>query len=166
MQNVIYWAAPVFTQAERIWNRMCAEELEQYGYQVILPQDEAKQFTTPCGIGIDLDAVAQHCFRQAQETPILVAILDGADSDSGMSVEVGAKLASMKATGEGIAIGVRTDFRGHEHRRTNAMFSLLDSILYRGSFAEDVEGLCREIDETIRHVQVTKRREELNAEVQ
>ena len=46
MEKIItlYWAAPVFTQAERIWNRLCAEYLRKKNYVVILPQDEVVKF--------------------------------------------------------------------------------------------------------------------------
>ena len=90
---VVYWAAPCFTQAERIWNRLCAKELENTGrYLVILPQDEAKNFIRP-DEEPDFRGLAENCFHQALSSNIMVAILDGPDPDSGMSMESGFRIS-------------------------------------------------------------------------
>lgn len=34
----IYWAAPLFTQAEQAFNASISQELEEQGYSVFLPQ--------------------------------------------------------------------------------------------------------------------------------
>ena len=140
----IYWAGPFFTQAERIWNRLCAECLRNRGYNVILPQDEAKQFKGDC------KGIAKHCHEQAIESDVMVANLDGADSDSGTSLEVGLRIQN-----KGIVIGVRTDFRSSEDGHVNAMFRLINKLIYFPSFDESYEKLCAEIDKTIRDCVVT-----------
>jgi nucleoside 2-deoxyribosyltransferase len=77
----IYFAGPLFNAAERDWNLTLASALRAAGHEVFLPQeqepgkDAAGIFATDVG-GIDwADA--------------LVAIMDGADPDSGTSWEVG-----------------------------------------------------------------------------
>lgn len=77
----IYFAGPLFSAAERDWNAGLAANLRGAGHEVFLPQeqergkDAAGIFSTDVG-GIDwADA--------------LVAIMDGADPDSGTSWEVG-----------------------------------------------------------------------------
>lgn len=139
----IYWAGPLFTQAERIWNRLCAECLRNRGYHVILPQDEAKKFIQDGHI--DFDGIAKDCREQAIEWDVMVAILDGADSDSGTSLEVGLRIQN-----KGIVIGVRTDFRSSEDQHVNAMFRLINKLIYFPSFDESYEKLCAEIDKAIR----------------
>jgi len=135
----LYWAGPVFTQAERSWNRLCAEYLRKKGYDVILPQDEAKKFPgDPAGI-------AKHCFQQTTVSKVFVAVLDGADTDSGTSLEAGIRIKSGL-----LSIGVRTDFRASEDGQLNAMFRLFDTIIYFPSFDESYEKLCGQIDQTIR----------------
>jgi len=135
----LYWAGPVFTQAERSWNRLCAEYLRKKGYDVILPQDEAKKFPgDPAGI-------AKHCFQQTTVSKVFVAVLDGADTDSGTSLEAGIRIRSGL-----LSIGVRTDFRASEDGQLNAMFRLFDTIIYFPSFDESYEKLCDQIDQTIR----------------
>jgi nucleoside 2-deoxyribosyltransferase len=93
----IYFAGPLFSGAERDWNATFAAALRGAGHQVFLPQeqepgrDAAGIFATDVG-GIDwADA--------------LVAILDGADPDSGTSWEVG------YAYGKKAIVLVRTDMR-------------------------------------------------------
>jgi nucleoside 2-deoxyribosyltransferase len=77
----LYFAGPLFSAAERDWNVALSLALRAAGHEVFLPQDQepgkdaAGIFATDVG-GIDwADA--------------LVAIMDGADPDSGTSWEVG-----------------------------------------------------------------------------
>jgi nucleoside 2-deoxyribosyltransferase len=96
----IYFAGPLFTTAERDWNVVVAGALRSAGHDVFLPQeqepgkDAAGIFATDVG-GID----GADC---------LVAIMDGADPDSGTCWEVG------YAFGKKPIILVRTDLRRTE----------------------------------------------------
>ena len=77
----------------------------------------------------------------------MVAILDGPDPDSGMSMECGLRLGAKELS---LIIGVRTDFRVSEDGHLNAMFHLLgDNIIYYPSFDESYELLCERIDTEI-----------------
>lgn len=142
----IYWAGPLFSQAERMWNRMCADYLRAKGYIVTLPQDEAKKFTDDNG-NVNFKALAKHCKSQASRHDIMVAILDGSDVDSGTGVEVGIRNGR-----GGIIIGVRTDFRASEDGHVNAMFRLVDEMIYFPSFNESHAILCDAIDEKIKSI--------------
>lgn len=143
----IYWANGVFKQSDRIWNRMCAEVLRNdYGYTITLPQDEANQFVNDQGI-MDSKALAENCVKQARRHDVVIVVLDGADTDSGASFEAGARHVS-----GGIIIGVRTDFRHHEYIYGNAMFALLDTVVYLSSLeCEDPAKLCAEINQAIKN---------------
>lgn len=148
MGQVIYWAGPLFTQAERIWNRMCAESLRAFGYTVILPQDEAEAFITDNVV--DALGIAEHCYQQATHCDVVVAILDGADSDSGTSVEVGLVVGHRRGSGRGAyVVAVRTDFRASEDGQLNAMFRLVDEVIYFPSLSEDTAMLCDGIHKCI-----------------
>lgn len=146
----LYWAASCFTQAERIWNRLCVEELRAKGYIVTLPQDEANKFIVN-GI-LDFDALAEHCYSQAVGHMVVVGVLDGPDPDSGTSMETGFKIRDIKTGGKGIAIGVRTDFRVSEDGQLNAMFRLLNDVVFFPSFNESYQELCDKIDEKIKEL--------------
>ncbi len=90
MRRTIYWAGPLFTQAERMWNSRCAEELRRRGFTVVLPQEEAAAFITEGRA--DLRMIAENCYQNVVSSDVLVAVLDGADSDSGTGVEIGIRL--------------------------------------------------------------------------
>ncbi len=94
----IYWAAPLFTQAEQSFNQNLAAELEQHGYTIFLPQKECAEVTEK--------AIYETCLSGLCSSNLVVAILDGADADSGTCWECG------YAVSQGIpVIAVRTDFR-------------------------------------------------------
>ncbi len=144
----IYWAAPCFTQAELIWNRLCATCLRLKGYPVILPQDEIKRFAVN-GKVEDGDAFPEHCRNQVISSDVVVDVLDGADTDSGASMEAGFKIQHMRTGGKGIVVGVRTDFRVSEDGNENLMFRLLtDRIFF--PYSESYQELCDEIDRRIK----------------
>jgi len=97
----LYLAGPLFTQAERAWNVRMADRLAEAGHSVFLPQSEVQAIATLDAdliFGIDVDGV--------RSADAVVAILDGADPDSGTSFECGLAFAL------GIPIVIaRTDFR-------------------------------------------------------
>ena len=147
----IYWAGRLFNQAERIWNRLCANELRALGYKVILPQEEVEKLNLPPGPAL-LDAIAKDCAQKVVDCLVALVNLDGPDADSGTSKEAGIKYENKRWTGRGFAIGVRTDFRGNSEdpeTGVNAMFRLLDSIVVYQDLDDDVHKLCQLIDERI-----------------
>ena len=118
------------------------------GYSVLLPQEEAIRFTNP--EGFDAKGIAELCYLQALECDVMVVVLDGADSDSGASLEAGIKIGHKRASNvAGMIIGLRTDFRASEDGQLNAMFRLLDRVVYFPSFNEDPEALCGMLHQAI-----------------
>ncbi len=98
----LYLAGPLFTQAERAWNAALAGLIARAGHWVFLPQDEVKDIAS-----LDADAIFQVDIDGVRSADAVVAILDGADPDSGTSFECGLAFAL------GIPLVlVRTDFRG------------------------------------------------------
>ncbi len=97
----LYVAGPLFTQAERAWNERLAAALADAGHDAFLPQTEVKGIST-----LDADAIFRLDVDGVRSAEAVVAILDGADADSGTSFECGLAYAL------GIPIvAVRTDFR-------------------------------------------------------
>ena len=71
----------------------------------------------------------------------VVAILDGADSDSGTCIEIG----YAKAKGK-LIVGVRTDFRAGEDRGLNLMVSNICShLITRSCTSISLEELAEEV---------------------
>jgi nucleoside 2-deoxyribosyltransferase len=95
----IYLAAPLFTKGERDFNLSVCAYLRANNYQVFLPQIECQP-----AAGAD---IYKTCLSGLRSAAIVVAIVDGADADSGTCWECG------YAVCQGIpVIAVRTDFRG------------------------------------------------------
>lgn len=96
----LYFAGPLFSAAERDWNVAFAAALRAAGHEIFLPQeqepgkDAAGIFSTDVG-GIDW-------------ADGMLAIMDGADPDSGTCWEVG------YAYGKKPIVLVRTDMRRNE----------------------------------------------------
>ncbi len=97
----LYVAGPLFTQAERAWNERLAAALADAGHDVFLPQTEVKAITS-----LDADTIFRVDVDGVRSAEAVVAILDGADPDSGTCFECGLAYAL------GLPIvAVRTDFR-------------------------------------------------------
>lgn len=98
----LYFAGPLFTQAEREWNERLANALAAAGHNVFLPQKEIQALEH-----LDANTIFHVDVDGVRSADALVAILDGADADSGTCFECGIAYAL------GIPIvAVRTDFRG------------------------------------------------------
>lgn len=79
----IYYAAPLFTTAERDFNAAIAEQLRLRGHTVFLPQEVEQIKTTGDAI---FDAEVNEGMRNAEA---IVVNADGPDPDSGTSWELG-----------------------------------------------------------------------------
>jgi nucleoside 2-deoxyribosyltransferase len=97
-QTQIYLAGPLFTQGERDFNLSLAERLNESGDRVFLPQQECAE--------CEGEDIYKTCLAGLRSAAIVVAILDGADADSGTCWECG-----YAASREIPIIAVRTDFR-------------------------------------------------------
>jgi nucleoside 2-deoxyribosyltransferase len=94
----IYLAGPLFTKAEQDFNLKLYKLLTDKGFNVFLPQQECK------------DKIEKDIFLKCKEgldlCDMVLAIMDGADADSGTCWECGYAFASKKPI-----IALRTDFR-------------------------------------------------------
>ena len=142
----LYLAAPLFTQSERIWNRRLAEALagQLPGWEVILPQDfkVGEQFNRKDHYG----DIFRRCIESIDQSGVVVAILDGADSDAGVAFEMGYAYARQIPV-----IGVRTDFRDNQERGVNLMLSRsTDRFVTDPSFMEDSVQLAKNIAKRVK----------------
>ena len=114
----IYLAAPLFTAAERAWNTELATAVRAAfpAAQVRVPQEFCA-----CHDGadqVDYGAIFADCCAHLAGSTHVLAVLDGADADSGTSWEIGYAYA------RGIpVIGLRTDWRPGEDGGANAMLT-------------------------------------------
>jgi len=143
---IVYLASPIFSQPERLWNRRLAELLEkELGQElgeksrVVLPQDfrEKKRFNAR----ETYPHLFKRCLAAIEKADAVVAVLDGADADSGTAFEVG------YACAKGVpVVGVRTDFRRGQDRGVNVMCGqACAKYVYEMSFREKPDALARAV---------------------
>jgi nucleoside 2-deoxyribosyltransferase len=131
----VYLAAPLFSVAERRYNYHLAKVLRTNLFEVYLPQDTGDD-------SHDRERSAhQAIFKKnlaaLEAADLLVAVIDGADADSGTAWEMGYAFA------KGIpVISIRTDFRmtGHQEHvnlmleKSSAIVRSEEELLSRLSF--------------------------------
>ena len=110
----LYLAGPLFTQAERLWLRQLAQALVGAGHHVFLPQDDAQ--ASLLQDPPDFHGAFESCRDAIDRCDAIVAVLDGADADSGTAWECGYAYARSKPV-----VALRTDFRGGEDEGLNLM---------------------------------------------
>jgi len=81
-----------------------------------LPQKEVKEATEDGTI--DFKRIQEICLEGINSSDVILAVLDGSDSDSGTCFECGYAYSQGK-----IIIGLRTDVRGGEDQGLNAMLN-------------------------------------------
>jgi nucleoside 2-deoxyribosyltransferase len=118
--STLYYAGPLFTDAERLWNLANAQVLRQQlvGWTVLMPQEFCAQFDGGTAGKPDFGQVYTACLTHLDRTDVVLAILDGADADSGTSFEMGYALAHKIPI-----IGLRSDWRPAEDGGGNCMLT-------------------------------------------
>lgn len=111
----IYFAAPLFSLAEREFNKKLSIEIKQRipDCEIHLPQDMLSDFV---GDEKFYDGAFKDCIESIDKSDLVIAILDGPETDSGTCIEMGYAYAKNKPI-----IGVRTDFRNLEYKGLNLM---------------------------------------------
>ncbi len=97
----VFIAAPLFSEAEREFNRKIDELLRSNGFETVLPQRDIGDAWTEGHRRVfekDLAAI--------DGSDVVVAVLDGPDVDSGTAFEIGYSFARGKPV-----IGLKTDRR-------------------------------------------------------
>jgi nucleoside 2-deoxyribosyltransferase len=115
----IYYAAPLFTEAERAWNAGNAERLRRRFPQaeLLMPQEFCAPFDhhpeRP-----DFAGIYRACLEQLQRADAVLCVLDGPDADSGTCFEIGYAVARAIPV-----IALRTDWRPAEDGGGNCMLT-------------------------------------------
>jgi nucleoside 2-deoxyribosyltransferase/predicted secreted protein len=103
-QYKVYFAAPLFSDAERSYNAQITNVLRENFFDVYLPQ-EAGDDSAVRDTG-EHERLFSLNKKALEEADIIVAVIDGADADSGTAWEMGYASAQGKRV-----IALRTDFR-------------------------------------------------------
>lgn len=148
LRVLIYFAGPLFSEAERRFNFELAERLEALGFDVFLPQRDGVEREKP-----PYDAMTPEERRRAMfdldqsrilDSDIFLFLLDGRVPDEGACVELGIAYCQRELqASEKLLIGLHTDPRAaFIGARLNPMVSVpLDCV------ADDEEMLLRILDE-------------------
>ena len=128
----IYFAAPLFSAAERDWNAILAAALRGAGHEVFLPQEQEP--------GLDAAGIFATDVSGIDWADGLVAIMDGADPDSGTCWEVGYAYRK-KPT-----VLVRTDLRRNGSGGSGYNAMLTESATIRiDAVAAPIDRVAREV---------------------
>lgn len=145
----VYFAGPLFTLTERKVNRALAEYVANSvpGIEVLLPQDFKPEDSDEFEHGtLDCKAIFVDCAGGVVSADIMVANLDGCDSDSGTCWEVGYAYALKKPI-----IGVRTDYRPNQDGGLNIMLArCCTKVIHHLAFDENVNALARDVSRAIK----------------
>ena len=133
---LVYFAGPLFSEAERIFNLRLAEKLEAKGYQVYLPQRDGVESKKPPYNEMSKDELQQTIFEtdrdKVLQADIFLFVLDGRVPDEGACVELGLAYGQKHFLQQDkLLIGLHTDMRGaFPDGKLNAMInSALDSAM-------------------------------------
>jgi nucleoside 2-deoxyribosyltransferase len=114
-QYRVYLAAPLFSEPERAYNLLVAGELRNNFFDVYLPQEGGDNSDTRNKE--EQVRIFSENLRALENADTIVAIIDGADADSGTTWEMGYAFAHGKQV-----IALRTDFRrSGNHEKVNLM---------------------------------------------
>jgi nucleoside 2-deoxyribosyltransferase len=133
MSNMtLYLAGPLFTFAERQFNACLAAAIQDRlpEMTLVLPQTFAESISGTPGF---IEEMFRFCIASIDTSSAVLAILDGADADSGTCIEIGYALAKNKRI-----IGLRTDIRASEDRGLNLMVSNACTHLIRASSTSQI----------------------------
>lgn len=107
----VYFAAPLFNEAERAYNLKIVSILEEYGYEVFLPQRDG--FLAVELEGLTEEEKTAKIFQkdtdEVLKADIIFIMLDGMNPDEGACVELGIAYASGKR-----CYGFKNDARAAE----------------------------------------------------
>jgi nucleoside 2-deoxyribosyltransferase len=120
-QPRVYYAASLFNEAEREFNRRVVGMIHDLGYSTWFPQEDVGLLTDLMDeLDMTLEEVRDHIFRlnikEVQDADLVVFVLDGRVPDEGACIEAGIAWAMNKPI-----IGLKTDIRDGEPGGNNIM---------------------------------------------
>jgi nucleoside 2-deoxyribosyltransferase len=97
--------------------------------------------------------IFKQCLAEIDSADAVVAVLDGADADSGTAFEVGYAFSRRVPI-----VGVRTDYRAGQDRGANVMCSRACArFVFDMSFREDAEALAADVARKLRQELAARR---------
>ena len=108
----IYLAAPLFSQADRDYNLVVTQVLEEHDYQVFLPQRDGYLAPDLAGLTEEqkITKIFDKDYEEVMKADIFFGIFDGRVPDEGVCIELGIAYANNKR-----CYGFKTDARTIEY---------------------------------------------------
>lgn len=131
VQPRVYFAAPLFSEAERMFNVYVTTDLQKWA-DIYLPQRDGGLMAEMTSAGVAPDVAACRVFKRdvtaIREADYLIAVLDGRAIDEGVAFELGVAFCHGKR-----CIGLQTDPRrlaswGNNPMITGALEIVFDSV--------------------------------------
>ena len=108
----IYFAAPLFSEAERLYNQALTNRLESCGFSVFLPQRDGIEGDYPMPPDEKRKLLFETDRDEVLKADIFLYVLDGRVPDEGASVELGIAYAHKYLTqAPKLLVGLHTDVR-------------------------------------------------------
>lgn len=112
----IYFAAPLFSEAEKKFNQTLCDKLESSGFKVFLPQRDGVEKNNPPYNLMSKDKRRKAMFEMDRdkiiEADIFLFVLDGRVPDEGACVELGiAYMQKHVNSSKKVIVGLHTDIR-------------------------------------------------------
>lgn len=134
----VYYASPLFTMAERLFNKALAEELSRFTeYDVYIPQE--------VDASMGKDYIAEENLRQLNGADVVLGNCDGPIADDGTSYEIG-----YAAAHDTPLVLFRTDLRSHEDNGFNLVFRNCPKVIVKCT--DPLELLVLKLHEKIQEV--------------
>ncbi len=110
LKNKVYFAGPLFNEAERAFNQILASKIENIGFTVFLPQRDGAELDRPPFDKMTQaernSAIFNLDIKQVLNCDIFLFVLDGRVPDEGACFELGIAYSNKKHI-----IGLHTDMR-------------------------------------------------------
>lgn len=101
--KTVYLAAPLFSEAECDFNRKLRDLIMDEGFLVFLPQEDSNNIHVERN---RQEIIFNKNLAALDSSDIIIAVIEGADVDSGTAWEIGYAYAKGKPV-----LGLKTDFR-------------------------------------------------------
>lgn len=134
----LYLAGPLFSEAERQYNKYLSDFLENFGFETFLPQRDGHKFSDLLANGttksVAMNKIFNHNIKELQKADVVIFVMDGRVPDDGACVEIGYAYAMGKE-----CIGLKTDPR--------TLMSDLDNPMILGALKDRIARNLKELED-------------------
>ena len=143
----IYIAGPLFSKAERQYNKYLSDYLENLGFETFLPQRDGHKLSDLLASGTTksdaMNTIFNRDINELQKSDVVIFVMDGRVPDEGACVEIGYAYALGKE-----CVGLKTDPR--------ALMSDIDNPMIRGALKYRIAKNLKELEDFLSQIKGEK----------